>query len=210
MDSDSWTRVSTYSRRRQSRSDVYHGEGYEGEEELNPEYLCPFCAEDFDMVGLCCHIDEVHAVEAKNGVPTSPLSLSSCLWKVLIGFISWLFLRLRRGGSNSPFYILRRELRDGNLQSLFGGSSLLGSSSHTEPDPMLTSFIYNPPMIDKSSTVQPLSSVEDGSLAEHTVENLADRLGHKHAMFVLLCRLGHKHSRQWEIFLSLTSSLETR
>lgn len=31
-------------------------------------FLCPFCAEDFDIVGLCCHIDEDHPIEAKNGV----------------------------------------------------------------------------------------------------------------------------------------------
>lgn len=40
----------------------------EGDEEVRPEYMCPFCTEDFDMVGLCCHIDEEHVVEAKNGV----------------------------------------------------------------------------------------------------------------------------------------------
>lgn len=44
------------------------GEEYDCEEESRPEFLCPFCAEDFDIVGLCCHIDEEHAVEAKNGV----------------------------------------------------------------------------------------------------------------------------------------------
>lgn len=43
-------------------------EEMEGDEETRPEYMCPFCAEDFDMVGLCCHIDEEHMVEAKNGV----------------------------------------------------------------------------------------------------------------------------------------------
>lgn len=43
-------------------------EEYEGEEESRPEFLCPFCGEDFDIVGLCCHIDEEHAIEAKNGV----------------------------------------------------------------------------------------------------------------------------------------------
>ena len=32
------------------------------------EYPCPFCSEDFDLVGLCCHIDEEHPVEAKSGV----------------------------------------------------------------------------------------------------------------------------------------------
>lgn len=44
------------------------GEEMERDEESRPEFLCPFCAEDFDMVGLCCHIDEEHMVEAMNGV----------------------------------------------------------------------------------------------------------------------------------------------
>jgi len=39
-----------------------------GEDDSCAEFACPFCAEDFDIVGLCCHIDEEHPVEAKNGV----------------------------------------------------------------------------------------------------------------------------------------------
>ncbi|KAE8767142.1 hypothetical protein D1007_61537 [Hordeum vulgare] len=29
-------------------------------------YNCPFCGVDFDFVGLCCHINDEHAVEAKS------------------------------------------------------------------------------------------------------------------------------------------------
>jgi CRISPR/Cas system-associated protein Cas10 (large subunit of type III CRISPR-Cas system) len=43
----------------------------ETEEDLKAEYLCPFCGEDFDVVGLFCHIDEEHPAEAKNGVSYS-------------------------------------------------------------------------------------------------------------------------------------------
>ncbi|KAG0476900.1 hypothetical protein HPP92_013265 [Vanilla planifolia] len=39
-----------------------------GDEEARAEFSCPFCAEDFDIVGLCCHIDDEHPVEAENGV----------------------------------------------------------------------------------------------------------------------------------------------
>lgn len=53
-------------------ADLFHvGDEIDGEEESRPEFLCPFCAEDFDMVGLCCHIDEEHPVEAKSGVINS-------------------------------------------------------------------------------------------------------------------------------------------
>ncbi|XP_023747054.1 protein DEHYDRATION-INDUCED 19 homolog 4 isoform X2 [Lactuca sativa] len=147
MDTNSWTRFSTSNsslRRYQSRSE-------ETDDEPRPEYLCPFCAEDFDIVGLCCHIDEEHTVQAKNGV--CPI----CAKKVGTGLVSHITMqhgsllkvqrkrRLRRVGSNSTFSILKKELREGNLQSVLGGSSFLipSSSMNTEPDPLLSSFIYN-------------------------------------------------------------------
>lgn len=68
-------------------ADVYNGEEFEGEEEQKSEYLCPFCSDDFDVVGLCCHIDEEHAIEAKNGVPTLQLSLSCSMFGVCLCII---------------------------------------------------------------------------------------------------------------------------
>ncbi|KAF5772653.1 putative drought induced 19 type, zinc-binding protein [Helianthus annuus] len=85
MDSNSWTRVSTSnssSRRYQSRSEALHVVEETDGDERRPEYLCPFCAEDFDIVGLCCHIDEEHTVQAKNGV--CPI----CAKKVGTGLVS--------------------------------------------------------------------------------------------------------------------------
>lgn len=38
------------------------------DEELKGDYFCPLCSEDFDLVGLCCHVEEEHPVEAKSGV----------------------------------------------------------------------------------------------------------------------------------------------
>ncbi|GFQ06828.1 protein dehydration-induced 19 homolog 7 [Phtheirospermum japonicum] len=109
------------------------------------------------MVGLCCHIDEMHPVPAKNGVcPVCARNVGSDLVRHLTGqhlmyYVPQRRRVLRRGGSNSSFSILRRELRDGNLQSLFGGSSFLSSSAHTKLDPVLSSFILSPPLVDKSS-----------------------------------------------------------
>ncbi|KAF5737029.1 drought-responsive family protein [Tripterygium wilfordii] len=184
MASDSWiSRLSaTSSRRYQSRSDLFY-EGHDeiqGDEDSRPEFLCPFCAEDFDIVGLCCHIDEDHPVEAKNGV--CPV----CAKRVgmdLVGHItvqhgSYFKVqrkrRLRKGGSNSTFSMLRKELREGNLQSLLGGSSYIISSSNTEPDPLLSSFIFNPP-VDEPVIVEPLSSYEASSVQETSEEEFLDR-----------------------------------
>lgn len=48
---------------------VYQGDHEEIEEDNSrAEFLCPFCAEDFDIVGLYCHVDEEHPVEVKNAV----------------------------------------------------------------------------------------------------------------------------------------------
>lgn len=44
-------------------------EDVKGEEDnVKAEFICPFCSDEFDILGLCCHIDEEHPVEAKNGV----------------------------------------------------------------------------------------------------------------------------------------------
>ncbi|KAK9072854.1 hypothetical protein SSX86_009289 [Deinandra increscens subsp. villosa] len=154
MDPNSWTRLSTSlssSRRHQSRSaDAFHLVEETDGDELRPEYLCPFCAEDFDIVGLCCHIDEEHTLQAKNGV--CPI----CAKRVGAGLVSHITMqhgsllkvqrkrRLRRGGSNSTYALLKKELREGNLHALLGGSSFLGMSSVlTEADPLLSSFMYN-------------------------------------------------------------------
>jgi hypothetical protein len=50
-------------------ADMFMGfEEIDGDDDIREEFPCPFCTEFFDIVGLCCHIDEEHPVEAKNGV----------------------------------------------------------------------------------------------------------------------------------------------
>lgn len=156
------------------------GEEYDGEDETRPEFLCPFCAEDFDIVGLCCHIDDEHAVEAKNGI--CPV----CAKRVgtdLVGHITQQHgnilkvqrrRRFRRGGT-SALSILRRELREGSLQSILGGSSRLVSPSTTDPDPLLSSFIHNTTLANEIPDVQPLSSIKQSSKKESTLENSSER-----------------------------------
>ncbi|CAA3017351.1 protein DEHYDRATION-INDUCED 19 homolog 4-like isoform X2 [Olea europaea var. sylvestris] len=181
MDSDLWARLSNFSsyRRYQSRSDTYRGEEYDGEEELRPEFLCPFCADEFDIVGLCCHIDDEHAIEAKNGVcPVCAKRVGTDLVGHITGQHGGLLKvqrrrRIRRGGSNSTHTMLRRELREGNLQSLFGGSSYM--SSIAEPDSLLSSFIYSPPVVDEPTEIQSLSSTGAFSVPRSSGEDLVER-----------------------------------
>ncbi|GMI84440.1 drought-induced protein19 [Hibiscus trionum] len=186
MDADSWSaRLSSASKRYQSalqlRSDMLMGfEELDGEDEIREEFRCPFCSEYFDIVGLCCHIDDEHPVEAKNGV--CPV----CAVRVGIDMVAHITLqhgnifkmqrkrKSRKGGSHSTLSLLRKELREGNLQSLFGGSCI--ASSNSAPDPLLSSFIL--PTVDDFVSVQPHFSretkttekISDATKSERTVK----------------------------------------
>ncbi|KAI4295206.1 hypothetical protein MLD38_040584 [Melastoma candidum] len=78
MDADSWSARSA-SKRFQSSilsrseyggvADMFLGiEDFDAEDDIREEFPCPFCSEYFDIVGLCCHIDDEHPLEANNGV----------------------------------------------------------------------------------------------------------------------------------------------
>ncbi|XP_047340513.1 protein DEHYDRATION-INDUCED 19 homolog 4 isoform X2 [Impatiens glandulifera] len=193
MDFNPWSLRSSAaaaSRRYHLPSDLYHGGGGGGEEilveeELRPEFLCPFCAEDFDVIGLCCHMDEEHASEVKRGI--CPV----CAKRVgmdLVGHItdqhaSLLKVqrkrRVRKGGSTLNLSFLKKEMRDGNFQSLLMGSSNMLPSSSVEADPLLSSFVYNLPLVEEAPSSKPESSIE-GSLAEGViVEESSERNSHQ-------------------------------
>nr|KAJ0198622.1 hypothetical protein LSAT_V11C600341370 [Lactuca sativa] len=195
MDSDSWTRLSTSnsSSRRgsyQSRSETFHlVDEFEGDEEPRPEFLCPFCAEDFDIVGLCCHIDEEHTLEAKNGICPLCAKRKIHCYSLTKDYVQRK-RRFRRGGThthththtntNSTLSILKKEFREGNLHSLFG---LQSSSSSSEPEQWLSSFISNTPsLLDVDQPppppppiAQPHAATSAKSMAENTHKDLLRR-----------------------------------
>ncbi|KAL9450355.1 hypothetical protein AB3S75_012149 [Citrus x aurantiifolia] len=187
MDADSWSaRLSSASKRYQSalqsRSEMFMGfEEIDGDDDIREEFPCPFCSEYFDIVGLCCHIDDEHPVEAKNGV--CPV----CAMRVGVDMVAHITLqhgnifkmqrkrKSRRGGSHSTLSLLRKELREGNLQSLFGGSSCIVSSSNAAADPLLSSFIL-PVADDSVSSQSPFAtaanSAKKSSAAKVSVRNV--------------------------------------
>ncbi|XP_022136203.1 protein DEHYDRATION-INDUCED 19 homolog 3-like [Momordica charantia] len=188
MDADSWTaRLSSASKRYQSallsRSGLGMFTGFEeleGDDDIREEFPCPFCSEYFDIVGLCCHIDEEHPIEARNGV--CPV----CEMRVGVDMVAHISLqhgnifkmqrkrKSRKGGSHSTLSLLRKELQEGNLQSLFGGSSCLITSSNAAPDPLLSSFIL--PLSDDYGSVQPHLSAESSSAKSNSQEKLSERI----------------------------------
>ncbi|CAH8360253.1 unnamed protein product [Eruca vesicaria subsp. sativa] len=148
-------------------------EEVEGEDEFREEYACPFCSDYFDIVSLCCHIDEDHPNDTINGVcPVCAVKVSSDMVAHITLQHANMKRKPRRGGAQSMLSILKREFPDGNFQSLFEGSSRLvvPSSSSIAADPLLSSFIS--PMADGLFITEPSSAKKtlNHSLPERSVE----------------------------------------
>ncbi|KAL8061566.1 hypothetical protein ABFS82_02G093200 [Erythranthe guttata] len=194
MDANSWAaRLSSASKRYQSALQTRSGMKWDGfdaemlmgfeeievDDDIREEYPCPFCSDYFDIVGLCCHIDDEHPVEAKNGV--CPV----CSMRVGVDMVAHITLqhgnifkmqrkrKSRKAGSHSTLSMLRRELREGNLQSLFGGSSCVVSSTNAAPDPLLSSFIL--PMVEDYETAPTHSSAESALVKKTTTATNSER-----------------------------------
>lgn len=79
--------------------------------------------------------------------------------------------------SHSTLSLLKKELREGHLQSLLGGSSFTASASNTAPDPLLSSFMYNSPATNSFKDVQPqtsdIRSAENKKVHRKTIERYA-------------------------------------
>lgn len=187
MEADSWSRLFSASSKRnqlcpQSRYDLYVGaEEVDGiDEDSRSEFSCPFCAEDFDIVGLCCHIDDEHPQEARSGI--CPI----CASRVGMDLVGHLTMehgnffkvqrrrRFRRGtlGSHSTLSLLRKELREANAQALLGGWSHSGAPPSAAPDPLLSSLIYTLPVSNSSNDMIP-ESPDEGALASECSEKKA-------------------------------------
>ncbi|KAG6433407.1 hypothetical protein SASPL_105021 [Salvia splendens] len=59
-----------YNEEDEESEEEYDGEEVNGVEieGKSEELACPFCSEDFDVLGLCCHIDADHRMEVKPGI----------------------------------------------------------------------------------------------------------------------------------------------
>ncbi|KAF3779721.1 DEHYDRATION-INDUCED 19 protein [Nymphaea thermarum] len=94
----------------------------EAEEELRPDFPCPYCYEDYDVASLCSHLEDEHpSVDSRAAV--CPI----CLVKVPRDLLNHIMLQHRQllTPSSFPFGLLRQRLRKVALSSS-QASSLLG------------------------------------------------------------------------------------
>ncbi|KAG8389532.1 hypothetical protein BUALT_Bualt02G0239100 [Buddleja alternifolia] len=152
---------------------------YEGEEvndvenvEKSEELACPFCPEDFDVLGLCCHIDADHRMEVKPGI--CPV----CATKVRINMASH---TNRSARSRSAIFLLRKELQEKHSRSVQESPSI-DSSFDPAADSMLLSFVNNPKPAYRPQTVETASSTSASLSGESSI----DESSHGHNIFFSL------------------------
>uniref|UniRef100_A0A0E0MNH0 Protein dehydration-induced 19 C-terminal domain-containing protein n=1 Tax=Oryza punctata TaxID=4537 RepID=A0A0E0MNH0_ORYPU len=178
MDMDSWERLAADARIQGSCFDALMGmeeetaEESEGEEEA-AEVACPFCGEEFDGFGLCCHIEDDHQTENRAGFLRNACACAVVLVaKVcpicydgvgmdLVSHITsehpsffkgkWRNQRVSHGSHSSTRATLKKDAA--YLQYRYGGSAR-AASHNTDPDPLLSSFVGNFTDIDLPKDVQ--------------------------------------------------------
>lgn len=183
MDSDFWTSRLAAAKRQyalqhhQQNShhlDRLNMDDFEVEEDVRPDFPCPYCYEDFDIASLCSHLEDEHSCESK--VTVCPI----CSVKVSRDMLSHITLqhghlfklqrrrRLRRVAipNSQALSLLGRDLREAHLQVLLGGGAYRSSNTtnvtNVASDPFLSSLILNFPSSeaeDISKSVVP--TVED-------------------------------------------------
>ncbi|KAL3849727.1 hypothetical protein ACJIZ3_011609 [Penstemon smallii] len=104
------------------------------------ELACPFCLEDFDVLGLCCHIDADHRMEVKPGI------CPFCATKVVINMASHVITQ-------------HDKLQEKHLRCIKESPSV-DSSSNVAAESMLLSFVNNPETADTPRTIEATTSIE--------------------------------------------------
>ncbi|XP_039024949.1 protein DEHYDRATION-INDUCED 19 homolog 4-like [Hibiscus syriacus] len=141
--------------------------------EVDDEFPCPYCYEDFDIASLCSHLEDDHPCESK--VTICPV----CYVKVARDMLSHFTLqhgnlfklqrrrRLCRVAipSSQALSLLGRDLREAHLQVLLGGGAYRPSSvnaSSAATDSFLSSLIMNFPASEAEEiTKSVVTSFED-------------------------------------------------
>ncbi|PIM97772.1 hypothetical protein CDL12_29751 [Handroanthus impetiginosus] len=145
------------------------------------ELACPFCSEDFDVLGLCCHIDADHRMEVKPGI--CPV----CAAKVRINMASHVITQhenvlkalcnknQRSARSRSAIFLLRKEMQEKHLCAIKESPSVESSSSGAA-DSMLLSFVNNPQPAYRPRTDEAASLTEAGLSAERSNGDSSERI----------------------------------
>ncbi|KAM3006342.1 hypothetical protein FF2_036375 [Malus domestica] len=137
MDSEFWTsrlaaakrQYSTQHHHQSSHFDRLSIDDFEVEDEVRPDFPCPYCYEDFDIASLCSHLEDEHSCESK-------VTRRRRLRRVAIP-------------NSQALSLLGRDLREAHLQVLLGSGGYRSENANVSnaaaTDPFLSSLILNFP-----------------------------------------------------------------
>ncbi|KAK7319730.1 hypothetical protein RJT34_04455 [Clitoria ternatea] len=168
MDSDFWTsRLAAAKRQYTLQHHQHHHhhqsshldrlgiDDFDVEEEVRPDFPCPYCFEDFDLASLCSHLEDEHSCESR-------VTRRRRLRRVAIP-------------NSQTLSLLGRDLREAHLQVLLsggGGSGGYRSNSATvsnaATDPFLSSFILNFPACEAEEISKSVVTSAEDSSAKNT------------------------------------------
>ncbi|CAI9270041.1 unnamed protein product [Lactuca saligna] len=152
MDSDFWTARLAAAKRQftmqhhhhhhhqSSHLDRLNVDDFEVEEEIRPDFPCPYCYEDFDIGSLCSHLEDEHSFESRATIcPVCSAKVTRDMLSHItlqhghllkISFLdfaieNWCFDRRRRlrrvaVPNSQALSLLGRDLREAHLQVLLG------------------------------------------------------------------------------------------
>ncbi|RAL42080.1 hypothetical protein DM860_011863 [Cuscuta australis] len=164
-----------------------YDDGYDNrtdaEDDGKAELACPFCSDDFDVLGLCCHIDSEHRLETKSGI--CPLCASSVRMNMAAHVISQhesllkalAKKKLQNNRMHSGLSSLRKELQNLNLHLHVKESSRADSSSNAAGDSLMLSFVNNQQPSPKVETTQDKKPDQTSSLGRSEGSNVCERGG---------------------------------
>lgn len=169
-----------------SQLDRFNIDDFEVEEEVRPDFSCPYCYEEFDIASLCSHLEDEHSFESRATVcPVCSVKVTRDMLSHITLQHGYLFKLQRRRRSrrvaipnSQALSLLGRDLREAHLQVLLGGSgsgyrSNNATSSNSTTDSFLSSLVLN---LSASETDEisksVMSSIGDNSSTRVTSQNI--------------------------------------
>ncbi|XP_020231719.1 protein DEHYDRATION-INDUCED 19 homolog 2 [Cajanus cajan] len=151
-----------------------------GDDELRTAYTCPFCAEDFDLLEPCCHIDLDHPSDAKSGIcPVCTMWVGTNIVDHIAAqhgnmFKSQLKSKCYKHESYPAPSFSRKCERDGHWKSFSAELSPVMSTSKAARDPWL-SFLCGASAVEEREHLQPDSSSEVSTEEIHSNDKALER-----------------------------------
>lgn len=191
MDADFWTSRLAAAKRQytmqnhhqSSQLDRLSIDDFEVEDDLRPEFPCPYCFEEFDIASLCSHLEDDHSCESKATVcPVCSVKVSRDMLSHITLHHGYLFKlqrrrRVRKVGmpSSQTLSLLGRDLREAHLQVLLGGGgggyrSNNPGVSNAASDPLLSSLIMNFPSSEAEEISKSVAATANDTSSKKRVQ----------------------------------------